>query len=321
MATARYEHTATLLPGGNVLIAGGMNWDNGPFDSAELYDPKTGAFSPTASMSTKRLGQTATLLEDGRVLVAGGADGNHTLASAELYDPKTGAFSPTGSMLASRQLHTAVLLKDGRVLIVGGQGDGYFNYRRTAELYDPNTGEFRPATSSITNVGAVLLLPNEQVAVFGDSSVQLYDPQSGTVQSRPLRGTITGTPTVLANGRILFAGGADASGDVLASAQIYDLDTGAVTPTGSMTTPRGGSLTILLRDERVLVAGGYGNCSASKCDFLYSAEIYDPSTGKFSNAGSMTSYRDESTITLLSDGRVLIAGGRYVVASAELFEP
>jgi hypothetical protein len=68
--------------------------------SAELYDPKTGTFSPTGSMATARHLYTATLLLDGRVLVAGGSNGNDAgdLASAELYDPKTGAFSLTGPM-------------------------------------------------------------------------------------------------------------------------------------------------------------------------------------------------------------------------------
>jgi len=87
MATARFNHTATLLSDGRVLIAGGGN-SSKAFASAELYDPKTGAFSATGSMETTRQLETATLLSDGRVLVVGGEDNdNAMLATAELYQP------------------------------------------------------------------------------------------------------------------------------------------------------------------------------------------------------------------------------------------
>ncbi len=100
MTAARSWDTATLLPDGRVLIAGGVSTDPDleALSSAELYDPATGKFSPTGSMATAREHRTATLLSDGRVLIAGGYDGSVSLASAELYDPATGKFGPTGSM-------------------------------------------------------------------------------------------------------------------------------------------------------------------------------------------------------------------------------
>jgi len=115
MVKAREHHTATVLSDGRVLIAGGSG-----DASADLYDPKTGTFSPTGSMSTGRDDYSAVRLSDGRVLVAGGGNGTEPVASADLYDPKTGTFSPTGSMTSARANYTATLLLDGRVLISGG---------------------------------------------------------------------------------------------------------------------------------------------------------------------------------------------------------
>jgi len=93
MTGTRYTHTATLLPNGKVLVAGG-GWL-----LAELYDPATGAWTATGSMTDLRGAHTATLLPHGKVLVAGGYD---NLASAELYDPATGAWTATGSMTIVR---------------------------------------------------------------------------------------------------------------------------------------------------------------------------------------------------------------------------
>ena len=73
LGTARYDHTATLLPSGKVLVAGGQN--NGRhLSSAELYDPASGTWTATGSLGTARHAHTATLLPSGKVLVAGGID-------------------------------------------------------------------------------------------------------------------------------------------------------------------------------------------------------------------------------------------------------
>jgi hypothetical protein len=142
METARLGHTATLLAGacGCVLVAGGYVAGSYSTDSAEIYDPATGMFRATGSMSTPRTNTTATALKSGKVLVAGGAVGpTGRLSSAELYDPVSGQFQPCGPMVAGQSKHTATLLEDGRVLIAGGT-----KYDAPAQLFNPQTATFGP---------------------------------------------------------------------------------------------------------------------------------------------------------------------------------
>jgi hypothetical protein len=107
LTTARYGHTATLLPSGKVLVAAGVS---GNFlTSAELYDPASGTWTATGSLNTARYNHTATLLHNGKVLVVGGANGNggNYLTSAELYDPASGTWTATGDLNTARSYHTA----------------------------------------------------------------------------------------------------------------------------------------------------------------------------------------------------------------------
>ena len=187
--TQRYQHTATLLPSGKILVAGGYNWLSLSLNTAELYDPATGTWSGTGSLNTDRAGHTATLLPTGKVLVAGGynlGEKSFTpLNSAELYDPVTGTWSVTGSLNIARSDHSASLLPNGKVLVAAGQIDGTFPVASLngAELYDPATGIW-----SLT--------------------ANLNTPRRGQ------------TATLLANGKVLVAGG-DNQGQ-LASAELYN---------------------------------------------------------------------------------------------------
>ncbi len=143
MTTVREDATATLLPSGQVLIAGGLNNGTGgqgnPTSSAELYNPSTNTFDATSSPATARFGATATLLPDGQVLIAGGvaAFAGTPLSSAELYNPVSKTFTATtGSLATERAWATATLLPNGKVLVAGGQNLGGVPVSGT-DLYTP----------------------------------------------------------------------------------------------------------------------------------------------------------------------------------------
>jgi hypothetical protein len=137
----RVAYASALLSDGRALIAGGYD-ENTALDTAEVFDPKTGHFTPTANnLDVPRSSFNAVTLNDGKVLIANGSTG----VTAELLDPKTMSFSPTpGPMIASRFVATATRLGDGTVLITGGL-DTSGNALDTAELYNPVTGTFTAA--------------------------------------------------------------------------------------------------------------------------------------------------------------------------------
>jgi hypothetical protein len=244
-----------------------------------------GSIAIAAPMLEPRSGHAATLLPNGKVLITGGMRRNQDFyKSAELYDPATGKFRPAGDMSMGRVGHIAVLLGSGKVLIAGG----WINRGATdsAELYDPASGKFSVIAPMTTRRG------------------------------RP-------SATLLENGDILIAGGEDHDGPdaTLASAEIFRAATLRFQPVGAMHHPRISHTSVLLRDGRVLVAGGFAGVVTA------SAEIFDPRTSAFTETGSLTAGRCKHTAGLLPDGRVLIAGGaadrtwKSNLNSAETYDP
>ena len=329
--------TTTLLADGRVLVTAVCG------TAAELYDPATGTFSPTGSMTADRAYGTATLLDDGRVLVAGGyncgvAGKDGIWASAELYDPATGTFSPTGSMKAPREFHTATRLADGRVLIAGGYsgpsptaGRGIVlaslqtaetasSVLASAEVYDPATGTFSKTgsmstfrdnhTATLLDDGRVLVTGGGGEGYASSTSADVYDPSSGRfTKTGPMKtGRWLHSATLLRDGRVLILGGRSPQDSVYAKAETYDPRTGRFTSAGSMTDGRQQHTATLLADGRVLIAGGYWSDGKSG-HALSSTETYDPATGIFSPNGSMGALRNEHGAVRMADGRVLIVGG------------
>ena len=206
----------------------------------------------------------------------------YTLAATACTNPPV--WIPTASMSTPRQGHTATLLLSGKVLVVGGNGSSNpSSALATCELYNPTPATWAPTGAMVTARGS------QKAALLN-------------------------------NGKVLVAGGLDASGNPLASAEIYDAVAGAWSAAGPMATARYTHTTTLLPSGKVLVAGGTTGSSP-----LASAQVYDPVAGTWSATGSMAAARYNHTATLLPNGKVLVAGGAnntsLSLASAQIYDP
>ena len=232
-----------------------------------------------------------------------------------------GGFTATGSMTTPRQFHTATLLTNGKVLITGGMGTNCGG--TCAELYDPSAGTFT-ATGTMASPRfehTATLLPSGRVLIAGgafgqDNSAlnraELYDPATGTFSPT---GSMTSaryfhTATLLNNGQVLIAGGYASGGVPLA--ELYDPSTGTFTSTGL--TDDGETTATLLPNGNVLYADSG------------IAELYDPATGTFTHTGDPIDPGAQPAAVLLTNGKVLIAGGDIGAGfegtfSASIYDP
>jgi hypothetical protein len=298
LATARNYHTATLLQDGSVLVTGGVNGAT-TFASAERYVPGTETWTPAGSMSVPRAGHTATMLPNGKVLVVGGQNHatNALYNSTELYDPVTNSWS-AGPFLPNgvRAYHSAVRLASGKVLITAGVFQWPdCTYRADSLLYDAGTNAWT-ATGSLN-----------------------------------LRRS-NATATLLANGKVLLAGGPQNNCPTpnvgLNEAEIYDpaAGIGTWTVTGNLSVSRYSNFIAALPNGKALLAGG-----VSSTGFTASADLYNPATGTFSLTGSLSQARatsggtgDNGATVVLPNGKVLVAGGHdngSRFTTTELFDP
>ena len=278
----RAFHSATLLLDGRVLIAGGTNWgvDIGRREqvkSAELYDPLTGTWQRTANLTAIRGGNTAVLLPSGKVLVTGNLDldpENLTEGyAAELFDPETEKWSKTGAPTILGQL---TLLTTGKVLTVSGDG---------TELYDPATGSWSGTgkLNTIQWTSTQTALRTGQILVTGTANgvlsyAELYNPETGewsmTGSPNATRSIwFSGTTTLLADGRVLLAGGYDSTTPVNGE-EIFDPTTGTWSFTSRLKTPRSAHTATLLPDGDVLVTGGFDGDYDWVTKFHSSTELF-----------------------------------------------
>lgn len=255
----------------------------------------------TGPLPQEHTDHTATLLADGRVLVVGDADMSRTTAA--IYDPAGGTWSETGPLVTPRYGHTATLLADGRVLVAGGWLNEH-QVHRTAELFDPTTGLWTAAADMLWTRAdhAAVLLPDGDVLVMGGELslagipfVERYDPATDTwtVAGEMNKGRALHTATLLDDGRVLVVGGY-LPGNV---AEVYDPATDAWRYTGgrSIDFPDYHAA-VRLDDGRVYVVD------------REVAGLYDPAAEAWTSLDS-PAVGDRFAMTLLADGRVLVAGG------------
>ena len=318
LATPCAYATATLLPDGRVLVAGGLK--GGPYsnsDTAELYDVATNSWRPAGTLTAPRAHHTATLLPDGDVLVVGGAKpvccGGMT--NVERYDAATNRWTPAAPLASPRLYHTATLLNDGRVLVTGGliQSGGPSTPATildTAELYDPVGDRWSPAapmtqprvqhTATRLPDGTILVAAGAGPEDKTVATAERYDP--ATNRWRPAAALATArrahTATPLHDGTVLVAGGA-----VSGAAERFDPRADAWTSAGTMPTPAAGYAATLLTGGEVLLTGGITTGGV-----IATARRYSPATNAWTTDSSLTAAR-VNHVAALVNGQVLVAGG------------
>jgi hypothetical protein len=243
--------------------------------TADLYDPVTGGFSEPRSIAGDVL--AAARLDDGRVLVLGPT-------SAAILDPVGWTSQRVGSMEGVADARSTTLLADGRVLIMSTIVEG--EPTTWAELFDPDsnavsvTGDLpdrcrdigsgvRLADGSVLFVGGWGRQGGTKRGVgcgpFGPiATADLFDPAAGifTAVGPMTEGRHGAGTALLTDGRVLVTGGVERlsskSGgpEFLGTAELFDPSIRRFSRTGSMSEPRAGHAAVVLRDGRVLVAGG-----------------------------------------------------------------
>ena len=281
MNAARFNPRSVRLADGRVLVVQGSvsPQDGAVLMSAEIYNPADGTWSMTGAPATSGA-QALTLLPNGKVLMVA----NHP--NGEVYDPADGTWHLAGAFVTRRSGGArATLLPNGLVLVFGGP---YSNASTNSELFDPANETFT-ATGSYSgerSLFASAQLANGEVLIAGGqgafvngvapyfTSAEIYNPTDGTWRAAgSLRqNRVSGSATLLADGRVLITGGSGRVNNIGASvarAEIYDPQADAWSLASPMNLPRSGGGT-RLDDGRVLISGGLVSTA------IADAELYDP---------------------------------------------
>lgn len=278
----RAAHTATSLPSGDVLVAGGCITDGCGTATAETFivasDGTSVARGP--DLASPRDGHTATALSDGSVVLIGGyaGEGLPPLASIEVYDYQSAGIRSLDELNQRRGGHASALIGGDRILVVGGWV-ARRTYTSSAEIVDASSGRVTDAAP----------LP---LALQAMDATSLYD------------------------NRVLVTGGQVADGEGTNRAWLYDPVSDSWSETGRMSEPRFKHYSVLLPEGRVLVIGG----TRDDREILASTEVYDPATGTFTSGPDLVEprYKLPGGAVVLEGDRVIVAGGGRTIEVLDL---
>lgn len=356
MNDARAQHAAVVLKDGRTLVAGGYAFGP-PLASAEIFAPGTRSTTPahsqryrpvtawlpasrlsyhvprpvgvmrrltarlqgaigkwtlTGSMHVGRAFAPATLLPNGKVLVEGCDAFDVGGTTAELYDPATRKWAMTGSMHVARCLHSAILLPNGHVLVAGGHSGA--SVWSNMETYDPQTGTWSLAgdLNSPRADSALALLPSGTVLAPAGFAVNTIPRDSADLYNSASQSSVA-TPSLqisrwsyaaiaLRSGKVLVAGGVTQNSSNTLTSELYDPVSNVWSYTGPVIN--GIQVSVLLQNGLVLATSP--------------PQLYSPTKGRWSLTGVLDIPRINNTLSVLQDGRVLIAGGCTGVSSCQL---
>lgn len=319
-AGERIGHTATLLPNGDVLHAGGRGRSNtlrGDSFVLSQFSVLADGPVPATPMLEPRHSHTAVLLPTGRVLVSGGKNASAALQSQVIFDPRTGEWLWAGDLSTARAQHTATLLLDGQVLITGGENGSELSSSVLTGEGGASQGAGPLAAARYAHTA--ILLQDGKVLVAGGrsvasalASVEIFDPATKSWSSAGSMAAARYQHGMarLRNGKVLVIGGYGSNGAPLASCELFDPATGQWSATGALHEARGALAPVALPSGNVLAIGGETTGGARLSD----SEEYHTLSGtwrKVESTFSSSSWLEASgrTAVLFPTGRVAVIGG------------
>jgi hypothetical protein len=287
MNSLRANETATTLPNGEILIAGGAvdgtTWTN----TTDIFDPYTRKITVGPPMNNQREGATAALLPNGWVIIAGGRDTTNVLNTVDIYHPVTNKITVGPPMNAARYDCASVVLPNGTLMIYGGFGGvNQGTPLASTEIFNPTLKKWASAPPT------------------------MMDARGGA------------RATLLTNGKVLITGGTNGTTGVVSTTEIYHPVKRTFTAGPDMSDPRKFHTQIRLANGQVLIAGGYSDNTG--INLLNTTDIYHPVTNKITVGPPLTDARGLATGALFPNHKALVAGGSNgstILDTTDLYTP